>query len=134
MLNNRENGPARRWLHRLYRPDPVPHPDDIILDARRMTFRIAGPLTREELPRYQTAAELIEAYREANAALLEQASAMDDGPRRDQLHRTIDTNNRHIAKLIPHYGPQEERRKDPVVREVEELVGQPLDLQELDDN
>ena len=44
-------------------PDPVPHPDDIILDARRMTFRIAGPLTREEVPRYKLAADLLSGLR-----------------------------------------------------------------------
>lgn len=119
----------RRKRHGLNLPDPVPHPDDIILDARRMTFRIAGPLTREEIPRYQIGADLIEAYQDANAELLELASTIADGPERDQLHRSIEANKRHIADLTPHYGPRRERRKDPLVREVEELVGEPLELE-----
>ena len=48
----------RRKKLNLSLPDPVPHPDDIILDARNMTFRVAGPLTREEVPRYRLGAEL----------------------------------------------------------------------------
>ena len=39
-------------------PDPVPHPDDIVIDARKMGVRIAGPLTRDELPRYLLGAEM----------------------------------------------------------------------------
>ncbi|WP_421694515.1 DUF5681 domain-containing protein [Aestuariivirga sp.] len=109
-------------------PAPVPHPDDIILDARRMTFRIAGPLTHEEVPRYRLGAELILAYKEANAELKERAASLPEGPDREQLQRTIEAHDRHIAELTPHYGPRSERLKEPLVREIEELVGEPLEL------
>jgi hypothetical protein len=112
-------------------PDPVPHPDDIILDARKMAFRIAGPMTAEEIPRYRLAAELLLAYQETNFELREKAIALPDGPERDQLHRTIEANDKLIADLTPHYGPRSERVKDPLVREVEEIVGVPLELEDL---
>jgi hypothetical protein len=112
-------------------PDPVPHPDDIILDARKMSFRIVGPLTREEIPRYKLAAELLLAYEEANVELKEKASSLPEGPERDQLQRTIQIHDKLIADLTPHYGPRSERVKDPLVREVEEIVGVPLKLEDL---
>jgi len=33
---------------RLPIPEPLPHPDDILIDARSCTVRVAGPVTREE--------------------------------------------------------------------------------------
>ena len=123
----------RRKSLNLNLPDPVPHPDDIVLDARRMTFRVAGPLTREEIPRYRLGAELIEAYREANADIRELAASLPDGPERQELHRTMAANDRHIAKLTSLYGSRSERVKDPLIRQVEDIVGGPLELESFDD-
>ncbi|HUE80386.1 MAG TPA: DUF5681 domain-containing protein [Sphingomicrobium sp.] len=33
-------------------PDQLPHPDDVLLDYRKGTFRIAGPITKEEKVRW----------------------------------------------------------------------------------
>jgi len=33
-------------------PQPLPHPDDVLIDYRKGTFRIAGPLTKEEKVRW----------------------------------------------------------------------------------
>jgi len=33
-------------------PQPLPHPDDVIIDYRAGTFRIAGPMTKEEKARW----------------------------------------------------------------------------------
>lgn len=33
-------------------PEPLPHPDDVIIDYRAGTFRIAGPITKEEKARW----------------------------------------------------------------------------------
>jgi hypothetical protein len=33
-------------------PAPLPHPDDVIIDYRAGTFRIAGPMTKEEKARW----------------------------------------------------------------------------------
>ena len=33
-------------------PEPLPHPDDVIIDYRKGTFHIAGPLTKEEKARW----------------------------------------------------------------------------------
>lgn len=115
-------------------PDPVPHPDDIVLDAHRMTFRVAGPLTREEIPRYKLGAELLLAYQEANAELQEKASSLPAGPERDQLDRANDANAKKIADLSAHYGHRSERTKDCLVREIEELAGEPLYINDPSEN
>ncbi len=39
---------ARRKAHGIEAPDPIPHPDDIIIDMRQGTVSINGPMTREE--------------------------------------------------------------------------------------
>jgi len=39
---------ARRRAHGIEAPDPIPHPDDIIIDMRQGTVSINGPMTREE--------------------------------------------------------------------------------------
>lgn len=33
-------------------PEPLPHPDDVLVDYRNGTFRIAGPMTKEEKARW----------------------------------------------------------------------------------
>ena len=38
-------------------PDPVPHPDHLVLDARAGTVRIIGPMTREEKDVYDAATD-----------------------------------------------------------------------------
>lgn len=109
-------------------PDPVPHPDDIILDARKMDVRIAGPWTREEIPRYKLAAEFIAAYQEAAAELTEKVSAMPDGPERGRLCRTLQIYTELVTRLTPHYGPRSERTKDALVRDAEDIIGAALQI------
>lgn len=124
----------RRRRLGLNQPDPVPHPDDIVLDTHRMTFRVMGPLTREEIPRYRLGAELLLAYQEANSELKEKLVSMPVGLERDQLHRTTILNDQTIAALTERFGPRSEQVKDPLVREVEKLIGEALDLgQEVED-
>lgn len=114
-------------------PDPIPHPDDIILDARNMSFRIVGPWTKDDIPRYKLGADLLLAYTEANEELQQKLTSTPEGPGRDKLCRTIKVNAEHIDKLKPLFGPRHERTKDPVIREIEGIVGQELDLGEGDD-
>jgi hypothetical protein len=38
-------------------PQPLPHPDDVLIDYRKGTFRIAGPITKEEKARWDTLIE-----------------------------------------------------------------------------
>ena len=125
---------ARRKRLSIKLPDPIPHPDDIVLDPRKMTFRIVGPMTTDELPRYKLAAEMIHAYQLANEELEEKLSNLEEGPEREKLLRSFKKNEEAINSLMPHYGPRHERIKDPLVREVELIVGQTIDLEDDDED
>lgn len=39
---------AHRKAHGIVAPDPIPHPDDIVIDHRSGTVKILGPMTRED--------------------------------------------------------------------------------------
>lgn len=39
---------AHRRQHGIIAPDPIPHPDDIVIDHRTGTVKILGPMTRED--------------------------------------------------------------------------------------
>jgi hypothetical protein len=51
---------ARRKGLKIEAPDPVPHPDDVVIDMRTGTVRILGPLTMEEKQLWDAARELKE--------------------------------------------------------------------------
>jgi hypothetical protein len=38
----------RRRAHNIVAPEPIPHPDDIIIDMRTGLVRVKGPMTKEE--------------------------------------------------------------------------------------
>lgn len=121
---------ARRKRLRLKLPDPVPHPDDIVLDTRNMAFKIKGPWTRDEIPRYQLAAELLEVYETIYAENLVKLQSLPEGPEKEKLGRTLKDDKLLCAGLREHYGPRSERTKDPFIREVEEWVGVPFNPNE----
>jgi hypothetical protein len=124
---------ARRKRLAIKLPDPIPHPDDIILEPRKMTFRIVGPMTTDELPRYKLAAEMIHSYQLANEELGAELDASTDTAKREKLQRIIKQNEKLISDLMPHYGPRHERIKDPLVREVELIIGETFDLEDYED-
>lgn len=49
-------------------PQPLPHPDDVLIDYREGTFRIAGPITKEEKARWD---KMIARREEAQREVLE---------------------------------------------------------------
>ena len=117
---------ARRKHLGLKLPDPIPHPDDIIINAQKMDVQIKGPLTKDDIPRYQLAAELLEVYEVINAENVEKLDSLPEGPEKEKLRRTIKGDKLLCAGLREHYGPRSERTKDPLIREVEEWVGVPF--------
>ena len=114
---------ARRYQLGLKLPDPVPHPDDIVLDARTMEVKIKGPMTREEIPRYKFAAILLDVYEEITAEKQAKLEAMQDGPEAEKLRRDVNETRELCEGLRTHYGPRSERTKDPIIRDAEKLVG-----------
>ena len=114
---------ARRDRLGIKLPDPVPHPDDIVIDARTMDVKVKGPMTKDEIPRYKFAAMLLDAYEEITAENQVKLENMQDGPEAEKLRRDVSETRELCKGLRTHYGPRSERIKDPIIREVEELVG-----------
>ena len=112
---------ARRDRLGLKLPDPVPHPDDIVIDARTMDVKIKGPMTKEEIPRYKFAAMLLDVYEEITAENQAKLEAMQDGPEAEKLRRDVNETRELCEGLRAHYGPRSERTKDPIIREAEEI-------------
>lgn len=118
----------RRKKLNLKLPAPIPHPDDIIIDAQKMAFRIVGPMTRDDVARYQLAAQLLEAYELANVEIAEQIDALTEGSERQRLSRTLAKQTELVGQLRQHYGSRAERTKDPFIRDVEDLIGVPFEM------
>ncbi len=109
-------------------PDPVPHPDDIVINARKMEVKIAGPMTKDDFPRYQLGADFLLAYEEINAANIKELDTLPDGPEKVKLLKRIGEVTKLCDSLRPHYGSRSERTKDPLIREIEQIVGVPFEL------
>jgi hypothetical protein len=121
---------ARRERLGLKLPEPVPHPDDIVLDARTMEVKIKGPMTREEIPRYKFAAMLLDVYQEITAEKQAKLDAMQEGPEAEKLRRDVSETLKLCEGLKLHYGPRSERIKDPFIRMAEEIVGMPFEFED----
>lgn len=109
-------------------PDPIPHPDDIVIDAQKMEIRIAGPMTADDLPRYQLGADFLSVYEEVNIENINKLETLPDGPEKDKLRKRIIEINKLCDGLRKVYGPRSERTKDPFIRQVEEIVGVPFEM------
>jgi hypothetical protein len=68
----------RRRVLNISASDPIPHPDDIIIDARAGTITIMGPMTAEEKPRWDKARANMKALEEEATYLRAEAEQIDD--------------------------------------------------------
>ena len=111
-------------------PDPVPHPDAIVIDPRKMEVRIVGPLTKDEFPRYLLGADFLSVYEEVHSSKIKELESLPEGPEKAKLRKRISELNKLCAELRFVYGPRNERTKDPFIREVEALVGVQFEVDE----
>jgi hypothetical protein len=65
-------------------PQPLPHPDDVLIDYRRGSFRIAGPMTKEEKAKWD---KLIARRNEAQEEVLEYARLEKEEPEYAEHYR-----------------------------------------------
>jgi hypothetical protein len=65
-------------------PEPLPHPDDVLIDYRKGTFRIAGPLTKEEKAHWD---KMIARRDEAQAEVLEYARLEKEDAKHAKFYR-----------------------------------------------
>lgn len=125
---------ARRDRLGLKLPEPVPHPDDIVLDVNTMEVKYKGPMTREEIPRYKFGAMLLDVYEEITAEKQAKLEALQDGPEVEKLRRDVSESQEICEGLRMNYGPRSERIKDPLIREAEKLVGLTFEFDDDDDD
>ena len=114
---------ARRDRLGLKLPDPVPHPEDILLDTRTMEVKFKGPMTREEIPRYKFGAMLLDVYEEITEENQAKLEGMQEGPEAEKLRQDVSETRKLCEGLRTNYGPRSERVKDPMIREAEKLLG-----------
>ena len=55
---------ARRKRHGIVAEDPLPHPDDIVINPRKGTVRVLGPMTKDEKALFDAAREMMADLRE----------------------------------------------------------------------
>lgn len=89
----------RRRLGITHLPDPIPHPDHVIIDARNGTARIAGPMTKEEKADYDHWKAQKPRLREVVADLREGLEEEDDPDERADIQRHIDMGEDLLAKI-----------------------------------
>ena len=70
-------------------PDPVPHPDDIVIDPRKMEVRIVGPLTKDEFPRYLLGADFLSAYKEVRSNKIKELETLPEGPDNVRMRKWV---------------------------------------------
>ncbi len=93
----------RRRLGITDAPDPLPHPDHVIIDMKTGTVRITGPMTKEEKPLGRTARQKKD--NEEEIAELERILRDEpDYPYREQVLEELEHDRKIrglIAKLVP---------------------------------
>ncbi len=99
---------ARRKRFGIVAEDPIPHPDDIVINARTGKVSVLGPMTREEKDLYDAAAEprddLAGGILEAEAELLRTS----DPHERNLITAEVEDNRKlidRIDQLIPSRKP-----------------------------
>ena len=92
------------------RPDPVPHPSDIVLDMKRVEVRFNGPLTQEEKAKWDRLLRARQDHLE-EARLLEAEMTAAEAPCK-LLEEDI-AHARYIADMLGGIIPDERTRRMP---------------------
>ena len=86
----------RRRVRGITAPDPIPHPDHVVLDPRDGTVRIKGPMTREEKEVWDRMIAGRKDYKEELASL----EADLENPEMQQYRKQIEDDIRHTKKIL----------------------------------
>ena len=89
-------------------PEPLPHPEDVLIDYREGTFRIAGPITKEEKARWDN---FISRRDEAQAEVLECTRLESEDPRYARQYRDTRLFEQRIFDIINEKLPERYQAK-----------------------
>ena len=93
----------RRQMGITHLPEPLPHPDHIVLDMQEGTVRITGPMTREEKAELDKWRDRLEDIKVTTDDLRDQLQTEDDPKERAEILRHIDMGEKlhqQIAKAL----------------------------------
>jgi hypothetical protein len=90
-------------------PDPLPHPDDIIIDMDEGTARVIGPATKEEKAQYDDLLLRRDAFAEEVDELLKYRISLDDP---EQIQR-VDEDIRRSRRIVEIIDGRIGRRRGP---------------------
>jgi Family of unknown function (DUF5681) len=94
----------RRKAHNIVAPDPIPHPDDIVINPRTGHVEIKGPMTKEEKQAWDELRERKAKYDQSIVELEALLREQPDFPHRQQVLEDIKQDRRMsalIASAIP---------------------------------
>ncbi len=77
----------RRKAHNIVAPDPIPHPDDILIDPRTGHVEIRGPMTKEEKQEFD---ELRERKAKYDQSIVELEALLREEPDAPYRHLVLD--------------------------------------------
>lgn len=89
----------RRALGITHLPDPLPHPEHILIDLRQGTARIIGPATKEEKARWDEMLQRKAEYEAEIRDLREMLEAQADPRMRDMLQDDIASSQRIVTMI-----------------------------------
>lgn len=101
-------------------PDPVPHPDDLVLDRQNMKVHIRGPITREDQELWEFGEVFTEILEEKTLELQARLDAETDPGGKTQLRSEIKANEAYVKQLLRIFGPPEIRRSSRAIQEIED--------------
>jgi hypothetical protein len=91
----------RRRLNNItHLPDPIPHPDHLIVDIRNGTIRVVGPMNSDEKEKLALWAENKEKLRAAIANLRAELLVEEDRDERADMEKVIAKGERLLRKII----------------------------------
>ena len=111
---------ARRKRLGLDLPDPIPHPDDLVLDRQKGLVHIRGPITKEDQELWEFGESIIEIMQESTTALKAKLETETDEGIRGNLQREIKANEARLKQLLRLFGPPEFRRTNRSIFEMED--------------
>lgn len=82
-----------------YLPDPIPHPDDILIDFENDTVTIVGPMTKEEKAARDQVITLREDLEDEIRWCLEEIDTTEDPETQNRMKETIALNRRILARI-----------------------------------
>ena len=90
-------------------------------------------MTSQEIPRYKLAQQVLEVYLQTNIDIAAEIETLAEGNDKQKLIHELSVRTENAIKFRQHYGSRSERTKDPVIRDVEAIIGTHFEIEEGED-